>query len=116
EIRRDYASLAAPHARRAALVVTISAFTAGEIERRLGVPRDRIVICAPGAPAWTPRSGPVPRGPILFMGTLEPRKNVGALLAAYARLREMDPAAPPLWLAGGLTDASTPWLRAIADP
>src|SRR5207247_468409 len=45
EIRRDYAALAAPHARRAALVVTISAFTATEIERRLGVPRERIVIC-----------------------------------------------------------------------
>jgi len=50
------------------------------------------------------------------MGTLEPRKNPGALLGAYAKLREMDPAAPPLWLAGGATEASTPWLRAIAEP
>ena len=85
---------AAPHARRAAAVVTISRFTAGEIERRLGVPRDRIVICSPGAPDWKPRAAAAPRGPILFMGTLEPRKNIGALLAAYAKLREMDPAAP----------------------
>jgi glycosyltransferase involved in cell wall biosynthesis len=115
EIRRDYGALAAPHARRAAAVVTISAFTAGEIERRLGVPRDRIVICSPGAPPWKPRSAPAPRGPILFVGTLEPRKNVGALLGAYAKLREMDPAAPPLWLAGGATEASTAWLRAIAE-
>jgi glycosyltransferase involved in cell wall biosynthesis len=116
EIRRDYGSLAAPHARRAAAVVTISRFTAGEIERRLGVPPDRIVICSPGAPAWKPRSAAVPRGPILFMGTLEPRKNLGTLLGAYAKLRDMDPAAPPLWLAGGTTEASTPWLRAIAEP
>lgn len=115
EIRRDYATLAPAHAQRAAAVVTISNFTAGEIERRLGVPRDRIVICSPGAPAWKPRPAPAPRGPILFMGTLEPRKNLGALLDAYARLREIDSAAPPLWLAGAATEASAPWLRAIAE-
>ena len=116
EIRRDYARLAPVHAPRAGAVVTISRFTADAIEQRLGVPADRIVICPPGAPAWPPRPAAVRRGPILFMGTLEPRKNVGALLGAYAKLREMDPAAPPLWLAGGVTEASTPWIRAIAEP
>ena len=116
EIRRDYARLAPSHARRADAVVTVSEFTAGEIVKRLGVGRDKIVICSPGAPAWQPRAAPAPRGPILFMGTLEPRKNVTALLAAYARLREQDAAAPPLWLAGGLTEASVPWMRAIAEP
>ncbi|HYT67087.1 MAG TPA: glycosyltransferase family 1 protein [Vicinamibacterales bacterium] len=116
EIRRDYARLAPAHARRADAVVTISGFTAGEIERRLGVPRDRIAICSPGAPSWTPRTAPVPRGPILFVGTLEPRKNLDALLGAYAKLQQMDSSAPPLWLAGGLTDASAPWLRAIGEP
>ena len=115
EIRRDYVRLAPVHATRAALVVTVSRFTADAIAQRLGVAADRIIICPPGAPAWTPRKAHVPRGPILFMGTLEPRKNVGALLGAYAKLREMDPAAPPLWLAGGVTEASAPWLRAIAE-
>lgn len=116
EIRRDYGRLVASHARRAAAVVTNSAFTAGEVARRLGVPPDRIVICSPGAPAWQPRAAPAPRGPILFIGTLEPRKNLGALLGAYAKLRQTDPTAPPLWLAGGVTEASTPWIRAIAEP
>ncbi len=116
EIRRDYPRLAPVHARRAAAVVTISNFTADAIETRLGVPRDRILVCSPGAPAWPPRAAPVPHGPILFMGTLEPRKNLGALLAAYARLRELKPDAPPLWLAGGVTSASEPWLRAIEEP
>jgi glycosyltransferase involved in cell wall biosynthesis len=116
EIRRDYRTLAPDHARRAAAVVTISRFTAAEVERRLGIPRDRIVICAPGAPAWSPRPGPAPGGPILFMGTLEPRKNVGVLLEAYATLLAMMPGAPPLWLAGGATAAAAPWLRAIAEP
>jgi len=116
EIRRDYQALAPAHARRAAAVVTISQFTAGEIAKRLGVATDRIVICPPGAPAWAPRPAPAPNGPILFMGTLEPRKNVGVLLAAYAALIARKPDAPPLWLAGGATEAAAPWLREIAQP
>lgn len=116
EIRRDYPALAPAHARRADLVVTVSQFTASEIGHRLGVEPDRIAICPPGAPAWTPRAAPVPRGPILFMGTLEPRKNIGTLLDAYARLIDRHPDAPPLWLAGGLTAAAEPWLQAIARP
>ena len=116
EIRRDYGKLAPAHARRAAAVVTISRFTADEIRRRLGVAADRIAICSPGAPPWPARPAPVPRGPILFVGTLEPRKNIGALLGAYARLRQIDPSAPPLWLAGGTTEASAPWLRTISEP
>ena len=116
EIRRDYAALASAHARRAAAVVTVSAFTTGEVERRLGVPRERIVVCSPGAPRWTARPAPVPRGPILFMGTLEPRKNVGALLNGYAALLAQSPDAPPLWLAGGATEGARPWLEAIARP
>ena len=116
EIRRDYPSLAAGHARRAAAVVAISQFTAGEVERRFGVPRDRIVICEVGAPAWPARSAPAPRGPILFIGTLEPRKNVGMLLQAYAELLASVRDAPPLWLAGGATDAAADWLRAIGEP
>jgi len=116
EIRRDYAALAALHARRADAVVAVSGFTAGEVERRLGVARDRIAICPPGAPAWRPRASQRPDGPILFMGTLEPRKNVGVLLAAYAELLKDVPTAPKLWLAGGATEAAAPWLRAIEQP
>jgi len=116
EIRRDYAALAPAHVGRAAVVVTVSRFTAAEIGRRLAVPADRIVICSPGAPPWTPRPAPPPGGPILFMGTLEPRKNVGVLLDAYAALLARLPDAPPLWLAGGATDAAAEWLRRIAQP
>jgi glycosyltransferase involved in cell wall biosynthesis len=123
EIRRDYAALAATHARRADLVVTVSGFTSGEVERRLGVSRDRIAVCSPGAPPWTPRPDRRPAGPILFMGTLEPRKNVGVLLAAYAELlrkRQTGTDAvrfvPDLWLAGGATAGGAEWLRSIEQP
>jgi len=116
EIRRDYPKLAADHAQRADAVVAVSAFTADEVVRRLGVPRERVVVAGSGAPSWTPRTAPAPRGPILFMGTLEPRKNVGALIQAYATLLKAVPDAPPLWLAGGATEAASAWLRAIGEP
>ncbi|MGO8948924.1 MAG: glycosyltransferase family 4 protein [Ktedonobacterales bacterium] len=38
---------------------------------------------------------------ILFVGTLEPRKNITGLLEAYARLRRREADAPQLVLAGG---------------
>jgi glycosyltransferase involved in cell wall biosynthesis len=116
EIRRDYAELARDHAQRADHIVAVSAFTAGEIVRRLDVARDRMTIVSPGAPAWAPRAGPRPDGPILFMGTLEPRKNVGVLLRAYTQLIEAVPSAPRLVLAGTATPAAKGWLRDIAQP
>ena len=75
---------------------------------RLGVPADRIVVCPPGAPDWPRRdAAAAATGPILFVGTLEPRKNVGGLLDAYERLLATTcPTRPPLVLAGGATDAA----------
>jgi glycosyltransferase involved in cell wall biosynthesis len=86
EIRRDYPALARAHAHRADAVIVPSAYTAGEVERLLGVPRDRLAICPPGAPAWAPRRTAPDEGYVLFFGTLEPRKNVGGLLDAYEQL------------------------------
>jgi glycosyltransferase involved in cell wall biosynthesis len=86
EIRRDYPVLARAHANRAEAILVPSAFTAAEVEREFGVPRERIAVCPPGAPGWT-RQRPAPKtGYVLFFGTLEPRKNVGGLLDAYERL------------------------------
>jgi glycosyltransferase involved in cell wall biosynthesis len=116
EIRRDYPDLARRHAQRADHVVTVSAFTAGEIVRRLDVAADRVTIVSPGAPAWAPRPRPRPDGPIVFMGTLEPRKNVGTLLHAYARLVTAVPSAPRLVLGGTATASAEGWLRDIAQP
>jgi glycosyltransferase involved in cell wall biosynthesis len=124
EIRRDYPSLARDHAHRAARIVTISEFSAGEIVRHLGVPRDRVAVCTPGAPDWRPRTGTPREGYILFFGTLGPRKNVGGLLDAYEVL--VGPAksghyglgrqVPRLVLAGRATAESRPWLDRIERP
>jgi glycosyltransferase involved in cell wall biosynthesis len=100
EIRRDYTVLTADHARRAHAVVVISRYTAGEVTSRLGVPPERIVLCPPGAPVWPRRDPPATTGPILYVGSAERRKNVPALLRAYARLRERMPEAPRLLIAG----------------
>ena len=131
EIRRDYARLVGEHARRADAVIVSSSFTAGEVERQLGVARERIAVCPHGAPDWTPRRGTPANGYILFFGTLEPRKNVGGLLDAYERLvarrdhgpaqaghygNDAGPGIPELVLAGRATDAARPWLERIARP
>ena len=116
EIRRDYAELVQQHTLRADHVIAISAYTAGEVHQRLGVPMSRITVCRPGAPEWQPREGPPTDGYILFVGTLEPRKNIGGLLEGYARLLARRPDAPRLILAGRTQPESKPWLEALAKP
>ena len=116
EVRRDYVPLVAAHARRADAVIVNSAHTGREVASRLHVQPERIAVCPPGAPAWDPRTEPAPAGPILFIGTLEPRKNLGTLLAAYQRLLGRLPAVPPLILAGRVTPQSQPILEALRSP
>jgi alpha-1,3-rhamnosyl/mannosyltransferase len=53
---------------------------------------------------------------ILFIGTLEPRKNVRGLLDAYAGLRERRPDAPPLVLAGRARDTARHDLERAQTP
>jgi glycosyltransferase involved in cell wall biosynthesis len=116
EMRRDYPARVHAHARRADQIVVPSHYTAAEVVRQLDVPRPRITVCSPGAPAWAQdvarqRAGADTGSNILFLGTVDARKNVGGLLDAYARLRERRPDAPPLVIAGRVTDAA----GALAD-
>jgi glycosyltransferase involved in cell wall biosynthesis len=98
-------------ARRRVLVVSVSAATAAEFTRILGADPERIVVAphgydpqvfhppAPDAVAAFARAQQPPLGRwIAFLGTIEPRKNVPALVAAHAAL---GPDAPALLLAGG---------------
>jgi glycosyltransferase involved in cell wall biosynthesis len=110
EVRRDYPALARQHAARADHIIVNSHFTAGEVQREFGIGADRISVCPPGAPDWLPRASSPPEGYILFVGTLEPRKNVGALLDGYERLLAKNPRVPSLAIAGGTTPQSGPWL------
>jgi glycosyltransferase involved in cell wall biosynthesis len=117
EIRRDYPALVRPHAARADRIIVPSRFTAGEVERRLGVGAERVSVSPPGAPDWAPRRKTPCDGYILFVGTLEPRKNVGVLLDAYERLvMASGRAVPELVLAGAALPETQSWLDRIARP
>jgi glycosyltransferase involved in cell wall biosynthesis len=122
EIRRDYAALAPGHARRADAIVVSSAYTAGLVTEKLGVAADRIHVCPAGAPRWTAQgrngdrhragtgqAGTEPRY-VLFLGTLEPRKNIGVLLDAYVTLLDRGVRVPRLVLAGRAAPEASAWL------
>ena len=119
EIRRDYPALVRNHARRAALVVVISQDTARAVEAELQVPSERLVLCRPGLPGWigqpTARTEPRP-GYVLFVGTLEPRKNVGTLLDAWTLLVRRTPNLPKLRLAGAASPEAGTWLARLQVP
>lgn len=115
EIRRDYPELVPRHARLADLVVANSRQTAALATDRLGVASDRLVICRPGAPSWPRRVEPSRVGPILFVGTVEPRKNLDVLFRAYARVLAGRPGVPPLVLAGRTVEQSKTILQPLND-
>ncbi len=116
EIRRDYPALVPAHAKRADLVVANSKLTAMQATDRLGVSADRVVVCRPGAPPWPRRAEPSKAGPILFVGTIEPRKNLDVLFRAYARVLAGRPGVPMLLLAGRTVEQSESILRPIHEP
>jgi glycosyltransferase involved in cell wall biosynthesis len=114
EVRRDYPALARAHAQRADRILVPSAYTADAVEQQLGVPRERMAIAPHGAPDWMPRTGVPQDGYVLFIGTLEPRKNLDGLLDAYEELVERRIAVPELRLAGRATTQAAGLLARIA--
>jgi glycosyltransferase involved in cell wall biosynthesis len=119
EMRRDYPALVREHSARAALVVVNSEDTARAVQHELGVTEDRIVLCRPGVPSWIGRPSPETRregGYVLFVGTLEPRKNLGVLLDAWERLARSEPALPRLRVVGGVRPGGEDWVRRMSAP
>jgi glycosyltransferase involved in cell wall biosynthesis len=106
--------------RRAELVLTLTEALADEVAEayRLDRARVRCVPCGVDPawlstpepdPAWRRRHG-LPERYLLFVGTLEPRKNVPVLLEA---LRLLGRDAPPLLLAGAAGWGPPPELRGL---
>jgi len=110
EMKRDFGRRIHDHARRADHIIVSSYYAAGEVTRALEVSPNRVSVCSPGAPHWTAsvarsrakKAGTVAGSTILFVGTLEPRKNIGGLLEAYRAVLAVRPDAPRLVLAGGV--------------
>jgi alpha-1,3-rhamnosyl/mannosyltransferase len=98
---------------RAPLVHTISEFSKREIVEVFGVPQSRIIVAYPAAASiYRPLGiGPtiadlqkldlLPNRYLLAVGTLEPRKNLKTLVAAYSKLSAADRSRCPLVIVGG---------------
>lgn len=98
-------------ARRAARVLAVSEHTRREVVGLLGVPAERVVVTPNAARAHfrPPEPGAVerlrarhglPERFVLYVGTLEPRKNLTTLLTAYAEVARRHPDVP-LLIGGG---------------
>jgi len=97
---------------RATHVVAVSESTKRDLIELMRVPEERLHVIYPGIAAdFQPVGDPkilasfrakhgLPERYLLYLGTLEPRKNLLTLVEAYARLRGQMADAPPLVLAG----------------
>jgi glycosyltransferase involved in cell wall biosynthesis len=103
EVRRDYPALARSHAARADLVVVPSPFVGRDVASTFGIDTARMLVCPAGAPRWQRRTRRPDGGYLLFVGTIEPRKNLAGLFDAYERLLERRRDVPDLWIAGRAT-------------
>ena len=90
-------------------ILTISAFSKGEIAELLGVPTEKISVIPP-APSLHPdiayfgvgcQKWGIHKPYLLYVGTIEPRKNLARLLRAFALLKEKYHIPHQLVLAGG---------------
>lgn len=98
--------------KRASMIIAPSEWTRQEVLARFSIPPDRIRVVAEAA-----REGMVPLPPeacqevlerhrlrrpyLLYVGTIEPRKNLPLLLRAYQKLLTTTPHRPQLVIAGG---------------
>lgn len=107
--QRVFTSRSARHATR---VIADSHSTRRDIITYFDVNPDHVRVVYPAIePRFRPVADPaalgnfraehhLPEHFLLYLATLEPRKNVEGLVRAYAQLRTLDPAVPPLVLAG----------------
>jgi glycosyltransferase involved in cell wall biosynthesis len=111
--------------RRARAVVTVSEAMADEIRAEYGSIAPPVFVAPNGVdPSWS-RADPasdedlrrlgIPPRYVLFVGNMEPRKNLGTLVRAHAAARREDPSVPMLVLVGpsGWGDR---WQGAAPDP
>jgi glycosyltransferase involved in cell wall biosynthesis len=112
-LNRWYLTLMMPRfLRRADAIIAVSENTRRDVARLLKIPAERMTVIYEGvSAAYSPALPPhevarvrarygLPERYLLFLGTLEPRKNLGALLAAYHALLARGVPLPRLVIAG----------------
>jgi glycosyltransferase involved in cell wall biosynthesis len=114
-------------ARRATHLITYSASTARDLTKFFAVPAEKTTVVFPGVDAaYQPiqdedllagfrRRHDLPEKFILFVGTLEPRKNLVTLLQAYAQFRRQTKSDYRLVLGGGKGWLQRPIFAAIEE-
>lgn len=113
ERQRYLAALTRVSAKRARRIMTDSANTKADVTELFDVPPERIEVVYPGLDdavfhpfpedeltEFRRRKG-LPETFILYVGTLEPRKNVASLVRAFALLSERGVSEVPLVIGGG---------------
>lgn len=103
--------------RRADRIIVPSASTEADLVNILGVDPERVAIVPHGVtPVLIPPGpSPRPRPYLLFVGTLEPRKNLVRLIEAYAKVRDRLSDVPDLVIIGRRGWLYQPILRAVED-
>jgi glycosyltransferase involved in cell wall biosynthesis len=87
EFRERFTRQARQAAERADLIITVSAFTASEVERLLGVERSRLRVIEHGV-RCVPPSGEPREKVVLHVGAIQHRKNVARLVEAFEHVPE----------------------------
>jgi len=86
EFRQRFAAQARTAAERSDLIITVSRFTAGQVEALLHIEPARIRVIPHGARRVSAGTAPPKREPmILFVGAIQRRKNVLRLVQAFER-------------------------------
>jgi glycosyltransferase involved in cell wall biosynthesis len=109
--RRYYNGQIARAVRSAEAIVAVSAWTKRDLVELLDVPQERVTVIHHGLePFFRPqpeeatkayrRTRGLPERFLLWLGVIEPRKNLGVLLRALAHLRDRGWKGPPLVCAG----------------
>ena len=89
-----------PLVRRVRRVVTSSEYTRGRLLKRFGLPGERVTVVPGGVEPRTFHPGVISRLDLpsryaLFVGSLQPRKNLARLLSAWERMKDK---VPDAWL------------------
>lgn len=114
---------------RADVIITVSEFSKGEIIKYLGIAEEKIVVMPAGVDfelfrpdyptefiEMTKEKYGISGEYFLYLGTIEPRKNIRRMIEAYSLLRDRRKDAPKLVLAGGkgwLCDSIYEWVETL---